>query len=73
MTGSQEVRPAFNLSDVVPRNYGVDTAKGQMAVIIPKFSFLPTKNTSSFWPPSMGLEHVSIVIYEGNFKHFQEQ
>ena len=64
--GSQKGRPSFNLSDVVPRDNGIETSTRHMAVILPKHTLLPTRQTAEFKQPEMGLEYVSIIIYEGN-------
>ena len=51
---------------MVPRDYGIETNTGRMAVILERFTLLPTRITSDFKPPEMGLEYVDIVIFEGN-------
>ena len=64
--GSIEGKPSFILSDVVPRDYGIETITGHTAVILKRFTLLPTRLTSEFKPLKMSLEYVNIVIYEGN-------
>ncbi len=48
------------------RDYGIETITGRMAVILRRFTLLPTRLTSEFKPPKMDLEYVDIVIFEGN-------